>query len=125
MLYTIWYTKIGENRGRRIGWFGDTAENIPYSVDAINDTHVAVMSNAWAGDAENESANFETLFADYQADMMHERRRGDWCQWCQRRGASHSSMSIGDIIQNTRTNEYWVVASMGVLPVPATQKEVA
>lgn len=123
MLYDIWYTKIGENKARRVGWFGDTAENIPYSADTIKETHVAVMSNAWAGNALDEVANFEYLYTDFQADQMNDRRRDDWCQWCQRIGASHSSMSIGDIIYSKHTNEYWVIASMGVLPVPATQNQ--
>lgn len=119
-MYTIYYTK-NDNPHRR-EWMGWSDETIPYSIDTIAATHVAVMSNVCTGNANaNVTEDLEHIYKDFQADFMPTSRVADWCQWCRNQNASHSSMSIGDIVVDQRTGQGWIVAGAGFMPVPPTK----
>lgn len=113
-MYTIWYTKAEtwETQRRSGIAYEFDGDECPYTVKALPTTHVALMSNVYGDDLDGMDS-LNNIYHDYQAENMSDRLLPDWGKWTRDKGAGHASMSVGDVIQDQKTGECWVVAPVG------------
>ncbi len=96
MLYNIWYTKRGSN-----------AFDSDVDLSGLESTHVRVSEGHRADDLEQ-------AYNDHQADMWSTERYERWGDLvCNRLGASHAIMSVGDVIEEVESGVFYAVAHIG------------
>lgn len=96
MLYNIWYTKRG-----------NTAFDANVDLNGLESTHVRVSEG-------HRAESLDEAYADHQADMWPTVRYERWGDLvCNRLGASHATMSVGDVIEEVESGAFYAVAHIG------------
>lgn len=99
MQYRVWYRRP---EARRLG-----AHDL--SIKRIVDTHV-VFDKIEADDPEQ-------VFARMQGEVFSP--NGEARHWVERLGLDHTSMSVGDVVENCQTGEFDLVMPFGFSPLDA------
>jgi hypothetical protein len=99
--YRVWYRKPPEH-----GRMFEEDENM--SQKTLLETHVVVTKDKFAG--------LEDAFFRMQAEVWSP--NGEARGWIEHLGVGHTSMSVGDVLENCETGEYFQCASVGWSQVP-------
>ena len=96
-MYNIWYMRQGS------GFL--PMDSI--SLDALESTHVRVAEG-------HRAKSLEEAYTDYRADMWDKARYEIWGNYaCNKCGASHATMMVGDVIEDLSDGTFHAVDIYG------------
>ena len=101
-LFRVWYRQQPHSDGR----FFQEDENL--TTKNITETHVVLT--------KDEFKSLDHAFSYMQGEVWNP--NGAANGWVSHLGLNHASMSVGDVLEDCNTGEYFQCASIGWSPVP-------